>query len=90
MSCNVLVILGNGFDLNCGLKSSYKDFFNYQVEHHSNFKMVFEYLKENAIETFEENNIKELLPILSIESDLTFFDLYFLVNDWKNGLLLTE
>lgn len=26
-SKNVLLIMGNGFDLSCGLKSSYDDFF---------------------------------------------------------------
>lgn len=26
-----LLILGNGFDLHCGLKSSYKDFFRYTI-----------------------------------------------------------
>lgn len=28
---NQLLILGNGFDLHCGLKSSYKDFFRYTI-----------------------------------------------------------
>lgn len=26
-----LIVLGNGFDLHCGLKSSYKDFFYYVI-----------------------------------------------------------
>lgn len=45
MDRKTLVILGNGFDLNCGLHSSYKDFFKHQIECHPIFKSLFEYLK---------------------------------------------
>ncbi len=31
-----LLILGNGFDLHCGLKSSYKDFFESEIVTDSN------------------------------------------------------
>lgn len=31
MATSQLLILGNGFDLHCGLKSSYKDFFEYTI-----------------------------------------------------------
>lgn len=85
-----LLIIGNGFDLNCGLKSSYKDFFDYQLEHHMRFKKLFEYLKDNHEDSFSENNIDEIIPLLYIEEDLSFFDIYFLVNDWKEGCLLTN
>lgn len=29
---NKIIILGNGFDLACGLKSTYKDFFNWRLK----------------------------------------------------------
>ena len=90
MNNKVLVILGNGFDLNCGLQSSYKDFFNYQMAHHNKFNFLFEYLKGNPIESFAENSIDEIVPLLSLEDDLSFFDLYFLVSDWENNSFSTD
>ncbi len=32
-----LLIIGNGFDLQCGLKSSYKDFFDFRYRNHQNY-----------------------------------------------------
>ena len=90
MSNKVLVVLGNGFDLNCGLKSSYKDFFCHQVNHHDRFKKLFEYLKEKVVDSFDENNIEEIIPLFPLEDDLSFFDIYFLISDWTNGFLLTN
>lgn len=47
-----LLILGNGFDLHCGLKSSYSDFFNYLLKD-KDFKIVYNYLYDNKTERSE-------------------------------------
>ncbi len=90
MERKTLVILGNGFDLKCGLHSSYKDFFDHQIKCYPNFKTLFKYLKNNKEASFNENKINEIIPLMSLEKELSFFDLYFLVSDWRNGFLQTN
>ncbi|MDR1821069.1 MAG: bacteriophage abortive infection AbiH family protein, partial [Oscillospiraceae bacterium] len=42
---NTLLIIGNGFDLYCGLKTSYRDFFEWLREHDEDFRRAYEELK---------------------------------------------
>ena len=59
-----LFILGNGFDLSCGLKSSYKDFFEYILLKYakksnldySKFEDIVEYI-ENEIFNYKDSNV---------------------------------
>lgn len=59
-----LFILGNGFDLSCGLKSSYKDFFEYILLKYakksnldySKFEDIVEYI-ENEIFNYKGSNV---------------------------------
>jgi hypothetical protein len=44
---NVVFILGNGFDLNLGLKTSYSDFYQYYLDQNSSNKQVIEDAKKN-------------------------------------------
>ena len=58
-----LFILGNGFDLSCGLKSSYKDFFEYILLeyakksnlNYSKFEDIIKYI-ENEVLYYKEYN----------------------------------
>lgn len=48
---NRLIVIGNGFDLQCGLKSQYKDFFNdiFKIEDIKT-KQSLDQMKQNLIE----------------------------------------
>ncbi|GHU45224.1 hypothetical protein FACS1894194_0460 [Bacilli bacterium] len=48
-----LIILGNGFDLRCGLKSSYKDFYVSRYDSQE-YNDKIKYLKDNDVEKFNE------------------------------------
>lgn len=44
-----LLILGNGFDLHCGLDSSYSHFFNYLLQD-KEFNIVYNYMCDRKTE----------------------------------------
>lgn len=83
-----LLILGNGFDLRCGLKSSYKDFFCGAILEKDNPKrmrsdasgfwetLLFEYYKLNGDADYSwcdiENIIKETLFLIFIDDKNSF------------------
>lgn len=79
-----LLVLGNGFDLACGLKSSYSDFFAYR------FNELFEEKKkekDNKADVFQraqdyrKDNLKKLINI-AIHSNIyscNFWDIVFLL-----------
>lgn len=69
---NQLIILGNGFDLACGLKSQYKDFFEYR---YSNLgEKPFDKLKE-SIESGQTSS--ELLNTEDLFCEINAWDLIF-------------
>ena len=90
MSKQALAIIGNGFDLNCGLQSSYKDFFYNQISNNQDYKILFEFLKKNDFKSFTESKVQEIKSFLSLNDNITFFDIYFLINDWSKDFLLTD
>ena len=69
---NVLLVVGNGFDLNLGLKTSYKDFIN-SINLPNNIKLNFDLsetipkkiniLNTDLIEVSENNLIRELINL---------------------------
>lgn len=74
---NIKIVLGNGFDLFCGLKSSYNDFFEYRKEQYKMFKIIENNIIRNInedVDYFYENDIN-----LSKEDYIknTVWDLYF-------------
>lgn len=78
-----LLILGNGFDLNCGLKSSYKDFFDWKYKEKSqDFKLddFFSTLKEK-IENVKKTRRGEFYPYLTEKfNNLNSWDFLFLIH----------
>lgn len=63
-----LVILGNGFDLHCGLESTYSDFVNWLNKNNYNYQNIFTYLFSS------EHKQKNWIDVeKSIEKFLTFF-----------------
>ena len=78
-----LIILGNGFDLACGLKSSYSDFFNYIFK--NNYKnnywyRVFEY--SNGGESNTNNTWTDIESRILME--LQNLEFLFRINLFKN------
>lgn len=74
-----LVIIGNGFDLECGLKSSYSDFFNTRIS-----KQVMESFYE-IYEQFVSNKDEDFYSIYFVGSDEPNYSVYtlrdFLMDD---------
>ena len=85
MDNKVLLIIGNGFDLHCGLHTSYLDYFNYQYKNSIGFKLFVNLLKHGNIEKLDE-----AFKLLKDEKNITFFDVYFTVQDWNKELLGTD
>lgn len=67
-----LIILGNGFDLACGLKSSYSDFFKYRFEQLSGQDTINEYYSKN-IKGASMEKFKKL-----IDESTSFWDIVFI------------
>lgn len=73
---NKKIVLGNGFDLFCGLKTSYSDFFESQKENYHSFKGYVDAFKQDAYGSSkyyfrgEENHLNKVL-------ENTIWDLVF-------------
>lgn len=74
---NAIFIIGNGFDLQCGLKSSYNDFFEYKKNNNEIFKIYFD-LQTN----FWDEIIKE--PSSDFLEIFTIWDMLFLLKSKKH------
>ncbi len=53
---NITFLIGNGFDLNLGLKTSYQDFLDYYLKNTNNDTEIIKYFK-NIIKEEQENDI---------------------------------
>ena len=85
---NALLIIGNGFDLNCGLKSSYLDYYRHLLKTNK-------WLKESIdklLEAKEKDDIRasELKNLFHINENFTIWDLIFILYDWATNRLETE
>ena len=72
---NVLFLIGNGFDLNCGLKSRYIDAYNYYCSKTSNNSEVIKKFKKDLLDNHEnwsdfEIGISDYAKKLSNENEL--------------------
>ncbi len=78
---DTLLILGNGFDKKCGLKSSFFDYYStlFKSESIENNKIrkLFEFIKNNK---FSYDRIELLLKdLISVPETLTIWDIYFFI-----------
>ena len=80
MDKKVLLIIGNGFDLKCGLDTKYIHYYNYQKERSPSFKDLIDKLKRNETDSIDYDG-------LSRNEHITFFDLFFTMIDWNNNRL---
>ncbi|RXA58445.1 hypothetical protein EQ871_17055, partial [Enterococcus casseliflavus] len=90
MSSN-LIVLGNGFDLKCGVRSTYTDFFDARISKEVEEKLEsfftkldlsFSYrsLSFNQDEEYDGYKIHENVYNLITDAKLTFWDLLFVAN----------
>jgi len=82
MTISKLLIIGNGFDLSCGLKSSYNDFFNWQLETSTAF-VAFYVAKTGLLppstKTSGGTYIVPQMPAVKVPTEeLTLWDMYFI------------
>lgn len=87
MSKKTLLIIGNGFDLKCGLKSQYVDYWYNQRFNHEHFNKFCEYLENNEYRFFEKDNLKAFDELIELEEGITFLDYYFTLYDWSRSAL---
>lgn len=74
---DTILIIGNGFDLQCGLKSSYNDFFEFNKHNNEAYEMYFfnkygfmQYVKSNASIEFDKRfSIWDMLFILRSDNN---------------------
>ena len=68
MDKSQLLILGNGFDLHCGLKSSYKDFFRSEILDTIGERYGLQQSKRGEVFGFWENSLPacKILTIANI------------------------
>lgn len=84
---NLKVVLGNGFDLFCGLKTSYRDFFDSKISKYNSFKNIVNQINYNKFYKSryyyeDETNIES-----KIYNENTVWDLYFyLISGQDNNL----
>ena len=83
MPKRTLLIIGNGFDLKCGLNTRYIDYWRYQRKNHPSFDAFVKYLEDNSFNSFEGENLDILERIIEIEEGVTFLDYYFTLYDWR-------
>ena len=78
MKKDTLVIIGNGFDLWQNLKTSYKDFYNYYMQHRFE---ICKKLRIKEVTVQDRNKIKKVTPVELIygdilDQDLDYFDFW--------------
>lgn len=72
-----ILILGNGYDIACGLKTSYNDYFSYIESNNSDFfKLIYNVLEKKMIIT--EENLKQLLDLYD-KSNLSLWNIHFYI-----------
>ena len=84
---NIKIVLGNGFDLSVGMKTSYKDYFAQD----NGMKIIKQYLSAttnpNVIsfclmyDSYDNDNLRQLLN----KAKTTIWHLYFCCNKAKNN-----
>jgi hypothetical protein len=80
---NILYLIGNGFDLNLGLKTSYKDFYNHYNSQKSSISLIQELKKyiNNNIVDWADLELELGKYTKHIKSTSEFFDLYEDIQD---------
>jgi len=77
---SALLIIGNGFDLTCGLQTKYTDFFDYEMKHNNDFKTFHDQLQNINMFHFDNwggNPIGEVKKMQNISQNLTVWDMMF-------------
>lgn len=82
MEQKTLLIIGNGFDLKCGLESQYIDFWHKQTSEHKAFNRFVKYLESNDVDSFNNENLNAINDIIELENGITFLDYFFTLLDW--------
>lgn len=72
-----IIIIGNGFDINCGLQSSYKDFFKWRFDRLKKSTEFDDKLKEIENHFNNEDNYNSEHLIIAKTQDISLWDFIF-------------
>lgn len=89
---NVKLVLGNGFDLHCHLKTTYSDFFHFNEEKNKNLSEWIKQFANNA-KTYvnpEIQNYKDFWVDCSIFDKTNVWDFFFLIISQENDVDITR
>lgn len=80
---NVKLVFGNGFDLFCGIATTYSDFFSYNKEKYCAIGLWIDELKfqekyRHYLNT-EIHNYEDFYPKTKLDSDVTLWDIFFVL-----------
>ena len=79
-----ILIIGNGFDLKCGLKSSYKDYFEYKMKNEPSFKSIFDYISNAPLDgSFNNKTSGEFVVERNLDG-ICAWDIIFIYNYFNN------
>lgn len=83
---NVKLVIGNGFDLHCKLKTKYKDYFLSNVEKIESLKRWYDEFKYNVHEylNFNSSSYRYFWVEPSFFDKLTFWDFLFFIKSRKD------
>lgn len=82
---NVKLVLGNGYDLHCGLKCSYKDYFEYNKEKLNNFFNWNSRAYFKSIHDFVLDIDKSLFDTLYKAQEYNIWDIFFYLKSSNNN-----
>lgn len=71
---NVKLVIGNGFDLHCGLKTKYSDFFIYFYEKFDFINELYKKFQQNGEIDFDDERISKIL----------IWDIFFVLNSFND------
>lgn len=77
---NAKLVLGNGFDLFCGVKTKYSDFFESSKGYHETIKQWCKEFTEGKIKYFLNPSItnhNDFQPLIKLDNNITIWDLFF-------------
>lgn len=86
----VLLVIGNGFDLACGLKTHYRDYFDFLRGRYEQFNNFCTFLLDTVFNSLDDEGIEVYSNEMISMKQLNLWDFYFTLVDWKDSKLLSD